>query len=1409
MRALRKSSLREIRKSLGRYLAILAIVALGVGFFCGLRVCRDAMVETGDDYLDRQSMYDYRLVSTVGFDQGDADAFAGISGVTAAAGAVSQDALVDVTGLDMSGVVIFNSLTEDVNEISLTAGRLPRAKNEAVVDAQFFPVDSIGKKIVLSDANDEDTLDMFASREYTIVGLGNSPTYLNYERGSTSLGTGSVMAFAYIPYEGFDCDYYTDIYIRLDTEGEIYSDEYQTGVEQYEDSMTRSGESQARERFETLVGDARSELDDGIAEYDEGYAEYREERDKAERELLDARDEIVAGRADIITGEQVIRESEQELRDGRAEYDSGRRELNSAESELESAEASTYAQLDATEAQLNAQLASAREGMAQIEQSGVLEQYEQLTAAAAQLQPAVDQLQAARDELNATGETLRSGIAAAEQSIAGLTGEKQSALAGLEAQREALEEEINALEAELATLRPGDDAQIAEINAQLAQWRPQLAQLQQDLPATAADYETRIAAAQQTRDELSTQADAAQQTLTGLTTERDNALAPLKSELSQVENAIYDKEAELSWLDPAVDADRIAILQGEISALKGRKDELDGQISAIQSDYDGRISAAQSDYDTLSGQLAQAERDLSDLQAERDTVLGDMNSQIATLQGNIAAAEATLGTLTPSPDAERRAQIEAALAEKRPALEGVNNDITATTADYDGRIAAAQAQKTELEGQLAQYEATYDASLAAIDAQLTPLLEQLAPVQAGLDAIEEGGYVTTYQQLQAAVPQLEAGIAQVQAGREQAGSEFASARRQISNGRAELRDALAQIEDGERELADGRAELEDAKVELADGIAEYEDGREQADREFMQAERELADARGEIADAREKISEIDEPDVYVLDRSANIGYACFESDSQIVESIAMVFPLFFFMVAALVCMTTMTRMVDEQRTQIGVLKAMGYTSHAIMGKFVFYSGSAATIGSVIGFFFGSAVFPKVIWMAYSLMYGFAEIELVFDCGMGALALAAALLCSVGATWFSVRRELSLAPAQLLRPAAPKAGKRILLERIRPLWRRLSFMHKLTIRNIFRYKKRLVMMVIGIGGCTALLVTGMGIRDSISDVVNYQFDEITLYDVSVTFVDAQDEAAQETFRREAGEGADVLFVHESSVDVSAGDVTKSVYLVSTQAENLEGFIDMHMGGTPVSLPGEGEAVISQGLSESLGAGVGDTITVRDSDMNPAQLTISGVFENYVYNYVYVRPETLKTQWGYAPEVKSAYVAVSDDADPRAAAAALSSLDGVANVSANLDMRDRVNSMMESLDYIVMLIVFSAGALAFIVLYNLTNINITERTREIATVKVLGFFPRETASYVFSENFLLCFIAALTGLPMGKALHAFVMAQIRIDMIRFDVRVSLLSYAISVALTFVFAILVNLALRVKLEKINMAESLKTVE
>ena len=1409
MKALRKSSLREIRISLGRYLAILAIVALGVGFFCGLRVCRDAMIQTGDDYLDRQSLYDYRLISTLGFDKGDEEAIASVQGVTAAEGSVSQDAIVEVSDTEVSGVIKFHSLTENVNAVSLTAGRLPRSEGELVADAKFFTLEDIGRTVRLSDLNDEDTLEMFTCREYTIVGLCNSPIYLNYERGSTSLGDGSVLAFAYILPEGFDCDYFTEIFVRLDAEGEIYSDEYTSGVEQYEDVMTDSGESEARERFATIIGDARSELYDGAAEYDEGYAEYLQERDDAERELLDAWDEIVAGAVEIEVNEQKLLEGEEQLRSARSQYASGLEEIESSERQLESAEASTYAELDQTQADLEAQRATMEEAMAQIEASGVLEQYEQLEQSLSTIDAGLSQAQSERDALIQAGEELRAGIAAAQSSADALSEQKQQALDELSAQEQALLAQIAQLEAELAALAPGDDERIAELNALLEQLAAQKQSLEAERAQAQTDHDALVAEATQTRDDLSTQLEQKKQAVSALEAERDAAIAPLRESAAAAQAQIDQKNAEIAGLDPAADAERIAQLQGEVSQLQGEISQIEGEISTTQQTYAADISALQGEADALSGQLAQAQAALEAREAERGQALGALDAQLGAVDGDISAAQQELSTLTPSPDAQKRAELLEQLRERNTELEAVRQSATDAAAQYDAQISAAQQEKQALEEQLAQYEAAYEANLSAIDAQIAYLNQQREPVAAGIAAIDETGAVAQYRQMETAMVQVDDGLAQVEAGRAQADAEFASARAQIRDGRAQLADAREEIAAAEQEITDGRAEIEDARQELSDGRAEYEDGRAQADREFAQAERELADARGELADAREKIDEIEEPEVYVLDRTANVGYVCFESDTQIVKSISNVFPLFFFMVAALVCMTTMTRMVDEQRTQIGVLKAMGYTPRAIMGKFVFYAGSAAVLGSVIGFFAGSTVFPKIVWMGYDIMYGFSEIELVYDWGMGALAMAVAIVCAVGATWASVRRELRLSPAQLLRPAAPKAGKRIFLERMGVFWRRLSFMKKLTARNIFRYKKRLVMMIIGIGGCTALLVTGLGIRDSVSNVVNYQFDEITLYDIAVNFVDAQDPASQASFRADAGEGAQCLFVHESTVDASFGDTTKSVYLVATDAQSMNGFVDLHMDGESVALPGEGEAVISIGLSQSLGVGVGDALIVRDSDMRQTSLTVVGVFENYVYNYVFARPESFAADWGYEPEIKSAYVCVADGEDPREASARLSGLEGVASTSVNLDMRDRVNSMMENLDYIIVMVVFCAGALAFIVLYNLTNINITERTREIATVKVLGFYPRETASYVFSENMVLCVISALVGLPAGKLLHAFVMAQIKIDMMYFDVRISALSYALAIALTFVFAMFVNFALRPKLEKINMAESLKTVE
>ena len=1400
MHALRKSSVREIRKSLGRYLAILAIVALGVGFFCGLRVCRDAMVKTGDDYLNRQNMYDYRLVSTLGFSTDDEAVFASLEGVAAAEGSISKDALAESEELEFSGVLYFHALTEEVNAFSLTAGRLPQNADEAVVDAKRFGIDSIGSTLRLSADNDEDTLEMFTCDEYTIVGVGNSPTYMNYERGTTSLGNGSVAAFAYLTREGFDCDYFTEIYVRLDSDAQIYSDEYANQVDQYEDEMTDSGEERAYSRFESLLSDAEEELADGQSEYDDAYAEYQQKRDDAERELQDALQKLEDGEAEIAENEQKILDGKAELADARVQYEEGVAKLESNERKLRSAQKSAYSRLDNAQAQLEAQLAYVSQSMAQIEESGVLEQRETLEQSAVQLDELLKGLRGQLEQLESQGQKLRDDVAQAQAELDAATQQQQQEAPALVQQRDALIEEIGALEAELATLAPGDDERIAQLNSEIASLNEQCQALETQLESLRAQYAARIGEAEQALEKSEAQAQGDADAVAALEAERDSALAPLRADVSEKHGQIESLRSQIAALDPEADAQTIAQLQGQISALEADIANLEREISSVGGSYEQPLAALRATAQQSQTARQQAASALDKIRQEAQTQIGSCEAELDQAHADIAQKEAELATLTPSPDAQRRAEIQADLAQKRPQLEETKEQL----AQYDQRVASAQTALKECEDSLAQYETTYEASKAALQEQILPLEAQREQVQQGLDTLE------SYDELSAYVPQIEAGLSEVAQQRASADAQFLAAWRELRSGRSQLADALIEIEQGEQKLEDGRVELADARVELEDGRAEYEDARAEADQEFADAEQELADAREELADAREKISEIEEPDVYVLDRTANVGYVCFESDSQIVQGIANVFPLFFFMVAALVCMTTMTRMVDEQRTQIGVLKALGYGQGAIMGKFVFYSGSAAFLGSVIGFIGGSMLFPKVIWKAYDIMYGFSDLELVFDWGMGAAALAAALVCSVGTTWACVRRELAVAPANLLRPSAPKAGKRILFERIRPLWRRLSFMRKLTVRNIFRYKKRLVMMVIGIGGCTALLVTGLGIRDSISEVVNYQFEEITRYDIAVNLTRELTPQEQAAFVQEAGAAVEsCLFVHESSVDVSAGDATKSVYLVCTDAQDVTPYVDLHRDGEAVALPGEGEAVLSLGLAETLGVEVGDQIVVRDSDLNQMRLQVSGLFENYIYNYVYVRPQSCAEAWGYQPEVKSVYVRVRQDEDPRVVAASLAALEDVGNVSVNLDMRERVNSMMESLDYIVMLVVFSAGALAFVVLYNLTNINITERTREIATIKVLGFYPRETASYVFSENLLLCVIAALVGLPMGKALHAFVMAQIRIDMMRFDVRVLPLSYLIAVALTFVFAFLVNFALRFKLEKINMAESLKTVE
>ena len=1125
---LKRSAFREIRSSLGRYIAIIAIIALGVGFFAGLRVSKSAMVKTGDTYVKEHGLFDYRLVSTVGYDAEDVAAFAQLEGIHAAEGSFSADFLGHLeSGSDV--VLRAHSLTDTVNTVSLVRGALPDSDDECVVDARLYDESVIGSTLYVSDANDEDTLEQFRYREYQIVGLVNSVYYMNYERGSTAIGNGSVAGFVYLPYSGFDADYYTDVCLLLEESGYIYSDEYEAAVDALEDPVTEAAEKQADIRYQRVLADAEEEIADGERELTEGWEEYYSEKEKAEKELADAEKELNDGTQEIEENEQKLIDAKQELADAKREIETGWQEY-------------------------------------------------------------------------------------------------EDGLAEYETQRADAEEELNAAEEELEALQ----RQVNELG----------------------------------------------------------------------EADIDSAEAEFN----------------------AAKEQLD----LLQEAYN-RVAQAVS-----SGELSETDlRELSDVLASYGYVLPDTGEDIAG--EDLSAALQYLGALL----------------------------------------------------QDAQEE------LNAAEVQLAEAREQ-----------EE--------ELYRAKAEIDRGFAELDEARADAEQQFADAEAELTDAREQLLDGEREIADAEREIADGEQELADARVELEDGWNEYYDARDEADEKLSDAYQELLDGEQELTDAKQELEELEDPDVFVLDRSTNVGYVCFESDSDIIEAVSRVFPLFFFFVAALVCITTMTRMVDEQRTQIGVLKALGYTNFAIMSKFMIYSGSASLIGCVIGFIGGSIVFPTVLWSVYDIMYGFADIILVFDNGLACLLTLAFMCCALGATWLACRSELSDVPAELMRPKAPKSGKRVLLERIPFIWNHMKFLHKVSIRNIFRYKKRLIMMILGISGCTALLITGFGIRDSIKNVADYQFNEISLYDYSITLTNSATEDLKEKLLEASNDTIETLtFLHESTMDLVGEAETKSVNIVVSDG-SLSDYLDLHTEhGEQISYPGPGEVAICDALAERLDLEIGDTVTLRTSDMKSLEVTVSAVFQNYVFYYVYIDAETCLDQWGYVPEYKTGYVNVVDGEDVHASAAKLVNADGVAAVSVTEDLRERVVNMMSSMDYIVLLIVFCAAMLALIVLYNLTNINITERIREIATIKVLGFTANETASYVFRENILLTAMGALVGIVLGKLLHMYVMNQIQIDMISFDVRIEPMSMVLSIGLTFLFTLGVNLLMRIKLDKVNMAESLKSIE
>lgn len=1133
---MRRNLRRTIVKSLGRYLAIMAIIALGCAIFVGLRITKTDMVATGQEYTDEQNMFDLRLLSSYGWDKADVEKVANMEGVVDAEGSLTLDAYVRRGDAKEDVVFKIHSLPQRISKPYLLGGRMPEKENECLLDGAGVGDEVLGMEITVSGVNEEGTLDMLTCHTYTVVGYTSSPLYMDLTRGNTTLGNGSVSSYLYIPEEAFDTDYYTEIQLTIPGNYRVYSETYTAAMDAMAEKLEPQIQIVADSRLASLRQEAEEQYAHGLKEYEDGRKEFEDAKAEVLAELADGLKKLQDGQAEVDRNWQTLLEGETQLAEGEKLLQDSRNQLEKGQADLDQTKADTYAQLETSRQELASNEAQAKEGLAQIE--------------------------------------------------------------------EGLPQLVNGL------------------------------------------------------------------------TQVEDGLAQIEEGLPQLELAITLAQTEVSAAQTALDLANLTGNPELIASAQSRLDEADGA--------------------------------LLDYQAKRQEAV------------------------------TMRAQL--------------------------------RAQQSELTTQKAELEAT----------KIT---------------------------LEDALQQIAAGYQQLEAGKLQAESEFAAAQMELEQGRKDLETAQIELDSKKQELAEGRTKLEEAQAELDAGWADYESGELEAEAEFASAEKDLAEAEQKLADAKETIDGMVQADVYTLTRNTNMGYMALDSNSDIVSGISLVLPVFFLLIAALVCITTMTRMVDEERTQIGTMKALGHSGYRIMSKYLLYSASASVIGCMLGVTVGSVVFPWVLWKAYGILFNITpDIRLTFDWQLNLGVVLAYTLVSSLVTWYSCHRTLREVPAQLIRPKAPTSGRKILLEYL-PFWEKLSFLNKVMLRNVLRYRQRLLMMLVGIGGCTALLLSGFGLRDTIVDVANVQFAEVLQYDIEVYFTRGQLETEQESFCA-ALEDHKVGFFHQSSVELGFDGRTWDVSMVAGD-ETVAEFIDFHKGEESLEMPGIGEALVSAGVCEALNIRVGDTFTVRGSDMRELTLQVSGIYDNHVNNYVVVRPETVQQQWDDLPEYQMAYVRVDGDADVHTVGARISAMDSVVSISVSEDLADMVNSMMDALDMVVVLIVVCAGLLAAIVLYNLTNINITERMREIATIKVLGFNSKETSAYVFKENILLTVVGAAFGLVLGKYFLDFVMSQVKIDMVWFATQLKVPSYIYSVVLTLLCAAVVDFIFHKRLETINMAEALKSVE
>lgn len=1210
---LRKDFIIEIKKTMGRFVSIFFIVALGVAFYSGIRASEPSMRITADQYFDDSELIDLKVMGTMGLTKADIKSIGKVSGIEAVEGGYSKDVLCPVG--DNEKVVHMLSMQKNFNQVSVVKGRLPEKAGECLVDEDFLSYTDlkVGDTVTFHSGDGEALTDSLVTDTYKIVGIGNSPLYISFGRGSSTIGTGEISGFVVVDKASFDMDVYTEAYVKVSgaEEKTAFTDEYNNLSDAAKEAVSAIEEERCAVRKQEIVDEANEKLADSEKTVNE-----------KSQELEDAKKELESGKSKAA---EELEKAKQQLMDGEAELADAKQQIADGETQL----ADAKAQLNDKQAQLDSAEAQYESGKAQLDQK--------------------------EQELAAAEQTYLSNYA---KYMPFITAGK---------------------------------AQIAAGRTQIADGKKQL----------------------------------------------DEGLAPL----TQLSEGLTGIEDGISQLDVG-----IAEVQTQVK---------DG--AALYEEY-AKI-----------------------------------------------------------PETERTTEQEAYLESWNGVRQGM-----------EAKLVGMQAQKTQLEttksGLLLQMNQAGFATEADLEAQITSLTKQKADLDAKEKALlqQEQTLAAQEEELLSAGRQITDGKSQIAAAR----SQLDSTKSQITDGKAQILSAWALLNEKEDTLNASKAQLASGEQELADGRSEYEQAAKEAEEQITDGqakitdgEKQLTDAKQQIADAKAEIKKIENPKWYVQTREdALTEYQGYGDNADRMRSIGKVFPVLFFLVAALISLTTMTRMVEEQRVQIGTMKALGYGKAAIAGKYIGYALIATLGGSIFGVLAGEKILPFIIIYAYMILYKHLPAILVpYHMSYALQASGIAVACTLIATIASCYKELAAEPAELMRPAAPKQGKRILLERIGIIWKHLNFTWKSTVRNLIRYKKRFFMTIFGIGGCMALMVVGFGLKDCIYEIVSLQYEKVQFYDAATYMSDDISEENRQQLHDYLDQNADIKETIEARMqktDVKSASGKKTLYLmVPSDNEKIEDFLSFHSrtNKDEVYSLKKDEVILTEKMASLLNVKVGDELTIEDEDRGDQTVTVGAICENYMSHYLYLSPEKYEELYGVPAEYNTIIYSVKDGKDDQIEkiGTKLLSMDGVLNVSYTSSIEGRLDDMLRSLNLVIVVLIVSAGMLAFVVLYNLNNINITERQRELATLKVLGFYDGEVASYVYRENILLTIIGSVVGMVLGNLLHRYIILTVEVEEAMFGRQIHWQSYLYSFLFTVAFSLFVNWVMFYKLKKIDMVESLKSVE